>query len=142
MSNTKEKLWTKDFIIVSIINLIVTLIFYLLMVTTSSFAVNEYHATASQAGLATGIYIVGVLIGRLFTGRVIGTVGVKKILILGLVAFICTTGLYYIYAGIIFLLISRLINGMTAGITQRQQEPRLAQLLQIVGKEQEFATSA
>jgi MFS family permease len=129
MSNTKEKLWTKDFIIVSIINLIVTLIFYLLMVTTSSFAVNEYHATASQAGLATGIYIVGVLIGRLFTGRVIGTVGVKKILILGLVAFICTTGLYYIYAGIIFLLISRLINGMTAGITSTATGTMVAQIV-------------
>lgn len=63
---------------VSITNFIVLLIFYLLMVTTSSFAVNEYHATASQAGLATGIYIVGTLIGRLFTGRYISTFGVKK----------------------------------------------------------------
>ncbi|MCP1145778.1 MFS transporter [Lysinibacillus endophyticus] len=129
MSNTNEKLWTKDFIMVSITNFIVLLIFYLLMVTTSSFAVNEYHATASQAGLATGIYIVGTLIGRLFTGRYISTFGVKKIVVLGLIAFTCTTGLYFVHAGITFLLISRLINGMAAGITSTATGTLVAQIV-------------
>lgn len=114
---------------VSITNFIVLLIFYLLMVTTSSFAVNEYHATASQAGLATGIYIVGTLIGRLFTGRYISTFGVKKIVVLGLIAFTCTTGLYFVHAGITFLLISRLINGMAAGITSTATGTLVAQIV-------------
>ena len=119
---------------VSITNFIVLLIFYLLMVTTSSFAVKEYHATASQAGLATGIYIVGTLIGRLFTGRFIGTVGVKKIVILGLIAFTCTTGLYFVQAGITFLLISRLINGMAAGITSTATGTMAAQIVPMTRK--------
>ncbi|HWK22840.1 MAG TPA: MFS transporter [Ureibacillus sp.] len=134
MSKTNEKLWTKDFLMVSITNFIVLLIFYLLMVTTSSFAVKEYHATASQAGLATGIYIVGTLIGRLFTGRFIGTVGVKKIVILGLIAFTCTTGLYFVQAGITFLLISRLINGMAAGITSTATGTMAAQIVPMTRK--------
>jgi len=127
--NTNEKLWTKDFIMVSITNFIVLLIFYLLMVTTSSFAVNEYQATASQAGLATGIYIVGTLMGRLFTGRCIGTVGVKKIVTLGLIAFTCTTGLYFVHAGITILLISRLVNGMAAGMASTATGTMVAQIV-------------
>lgn len=134
MNNKNEKLWTKDFIMVSITNFIVLLIFYLLMVTTSSFAVNEYHASASQAGLATGIYIVGTLIGRLFTGRYIGSVGVKKILILGLIAFTCTTGLYFVQAGITFLLISRLVNGMAAGIASTATGTMVAQIVPMTRK--------
>ena len=51
MSNTSEKLWTKDFIIMSIINFIIMIIFYLLMVTMASYAVKEFHASVSQAGL-------------------------------------------------------------------------------------------
>lgn len=116
MSGIKEKLWTKDFLTVSVINFFVILIFYLLMVTTASFVVSEYHASASQGGLATGIYIVGTLIGRLFTGRVINSAGTKKVLVIGLIAFIITTGLYVVYAGIWLFLIIRLVNGMAAGI--------------------------
>lgn len=114
---------------VAITNFIVLLIFYLLMVTTSSYAVNEYDATTSQAGLATGIYIVGTLFGRLFTGRYIGSVGVKKIVILGLITFTCTTGLYFVQAGITFFLISRLVNGIAAGITSTATGTMAAQII-------------
>lgn len=78
MSHSREKLWTKDFIFVALMNFIVILIFYLLMVSIAAFATKEYDATTSQAGLATGIYIVGTLIGRLLTGRVINKIGSKK----------------------------------------------------------------
>ena len=84
MSNASEKLWTKEFITMSIINFIIMIIFYLLMVTMASYAVKEFHASVSQAGLVAGIYIVGTLIGRIVTGRIINKVGTKKILMIGL----------------------------------------------------------
>ncbi len=129
MSNAAEKFWTKDFITIALTNFIVILIFYLLMVTTSSFAVNEYHASSSQAGLATGIYIIGTLIGRLFTGRYINIIGTKKVVIIGLIAFTITTGLYFVHAGIMFLLICRLINGMAAGVTSTATGTMVAQII-------------
>ena len=79
MSNAGEKLWTKDFIIMSIINFVIMIIFYLLMVTMASYAVKQFHASVSQAGLVAGIYIVGTLLGRIVTGRIINKVGTKKI---------------------------------------------------------------
>lgn len=130
MSHSKDKLWTKDFIIVSLINFIVILIFYLLMVTIASFAKNEYDATTSQAGLATGIYIVGTLVGRLFSGRVINNVGAKKMMMIGLTAFIVTTALYFVHSGgITMLLIFRLINGVAAGIASTATSTIIAQII-------------
>jgi len=134
VSGIKEKLWTKDFLTVSVINFFVILIFYLLMVTTASFVVSEYHASASQGGLATGIYIVGTLIGRLFTGRVINSAGTKKVLVIGLIAFIITTGLYVVYAGIWLFLIIRLVNGMAAGIASTATGTMVAQIVPISRK--------
>ncbi len=84
MSHAQEKLWSKDFIIMSVINFLMLVIFYLLMVTIASFAVKDYHASASQAGLATGIYIIGTLFGRLGTGRFIDDFDRKKVLIIDL----------------------------------------------------------
>ncbi|WP_333474113.1 MFS transporter [Lysinibacillus sp. JK80] len=116
MNTTKPKLWTKNFIILSLVNFFLTLIFFLLNATIALYAVNEFNASTSQAGLVAGIFIIGALIGRLFTSPIMNKIGQKRILIIGLIFFILTTALYFIDKGISFLLISRFLNGITVGI--------------------------
>ncbi|MEH7382683.1 MFS transporter [Bacillus sp. JJ1533] len=124
-----QKLWTKDFIIVSSINFFLTFIFYLLVVIIAVYAVDEYHASTSQAGLVTGIFIVGTLIGRLFIGRYIDLIGRKNTLFIGLVLFTITTFLYFVHAGITFLLINRFIHGITLGIASTATGTIVAQII-------------
>lgn len=126
---SKSKLWTKDFIIVSSINFLLTLVFYLLIVIIGVYAVDEYHATASQAGLVTGIFIVGTLIGRLFIGRSIDLIGRKRTLFIGLILYILSTVLYFIHFGIGFLLITRLLHGITLGIASTATGTIVAQII-------------
>lgn len=71
MNQTNPKLWTKNFIILSSINFIMTLIFFLLNATITLYAINEFDASTGQAGIVAGIFIIGSLLGRLFTGRLI-----------------------------------------------------------------------
>src|SRR3954471_4986482 len=118
----------------SIINFIIMIIFYLLMVTMASYAVKEFHASVSQAGLVAGIYIVGTLIGRIVTGRIINKVGTKKILMIGLILFPITMSFYFIQAGIIVLIISRLVNGFAVGIASTAISTVVAQILPISRK--------
>ncbi|WP_071392933.1 MFS transporter [Bacillus tuaregi] len=125
----KPKLWTKDFIIVSSINFLLTLVFYLLIVIIGIYAVNEYQATASQAGLVTGIFIVGALIGRLAVGRFIDTVGRKRILFMGLILYTMAIAFYFIQIGITFLLITRLLHGITLGIASTATGTIVAQII-------------
>lgn len=125
----KSKLWTKDFIVVSSVNFFLTLIFYLLMVTIAVYAVNEFDATTSQAGLVTGIFIIGTLIGRLFIGRFIDSIGRKKTLYIGLIFFILTTLLYFVNYGIAFLLITRFIHGITLGMASTASGTIVAQII-------------
>ncbi|WP_102272782.1 MFS transporter [Cytobacillus massiliigabonensis] len=129
MKVSKSKLWTKDFIIVSSINFLLTLVFYLLIVIIGVYAVDEYHATASQAGLVTGIFIVGTLIGRLFIGRSIDSIGRKRTLFIGLILYILSTILYFIHFGIGFLLITRLLHGITLGIASTATGTIVAQII-------------
>ncbi len=60
----RPKLWTKDFIIVSTANFFLYFTFYLLMATVTIFATDRFHASPSAAGLASGIFVVGVLVAR------------------------------------------------------------------------------
>ena len=129
MEQSRPRLWTKDFVIVSSINFFITLIFYLLMVTLAIYAVNELNASTSQAGLISGIFIIGTLIGRLFIGRFIDSIGRKKTLFIGLIFFTLTTLLYFVDLGIGFLLVNRLIHGMAMGMASTATGTIVAQII-------------
>ncbi|MBD7943981.1 MFS transporter [Psychrobacillus sp. FSL K6-2684] len=129
MTVTKEKLWTKQFLIVSLINFMITLMFYLLIVTIASYAQSKYGASTSTAGLVSSIFIIGSLIGRLGTGRVIGDLGTKKTLWTGLVFFTITSILYFAAFNIGLLIIIRLLQGIAVGIAGTATGTIIAQIL-------------
>ncbi|WP_018393575.1 MFS transporter [Bacillus sp. 37MA] len=129
MNQSRPKLWTKDFIIVSSVNFFLTLIFYLLMVTLAVYAVNELDASTSQAGLISGIFIIGTLIGRLFIGRIMDSIGRKRTLFIGLIFFTLTTLLYFVNFGITFLLINRFIHGIALGVASTATGTIVAQII-------------
>ncbi len=129
VNQPRAKLWTKDFTIVSGVNFFVTLVFYLLIVIIGVYSVDKFHASTSQAGLVTGIFIVGSLIGRLLIGRFIESIGRRRTLIIGAVFFILTLLLYFLNFGITFLLITRLLHGIAAGMVGTATGTIVAQII-------------
>ncbi|WP_029268831.1 MFS transporter [Virgibacillus alimentarius] len=113
---TSTKLWTKDFLIVSTANFFLYFTFYLLMATISVFAVDQFQATPSEAGLASSIFIIGILIARIFAGGLVDTVGQKKILYIGFIFTLLTNFLYFTIDSLMFLYLIRLLNGAALGI--------------------------
>lgn len=112
----KPKLWTKNFMIVSAANFFLYFTFYLLMVTITVFAAEKFHASPSQAGLASSIFIVGILIARVFSGRYIDQVGWKNMLYIGFVLFLATTCSYFWVNDLGALMTNRFLNGAAMGI--------------------------
>ena len=112
----KEKLWTKDFVVIALTNFLIYVVFYLLMVTIASYAVDRFHASTSIAGLASGIFIIGILIGRLGAARVIEDVGSRKVLIAGTLFFIITSASYLAAINIPLLIINRFLHGFAYGV--------------------------
>lgn len=71
-----ERLWTRGFVLDTLINLGIYIIYYMLMVVIAVEAL-QMGATVAEAGLASGIYIIGVLLARLVGGRYIEITGRK-----------------------------------------------------------------
>jgi MFS family permease len=113
---TKERLWTKDFTIVAVINFLIYIVFFLLMVVMASHAVDKYHASAGMGGLVSGIFVFGILVGRLGTGRIIADVGSRRILIAGTLFFIVTSALYLAAASLPLLIAVRFLHGIAFGV--------------------------
>lgn len=125
----KEKLWTMDFITVFVINFLLYLVLYLLMVCIASYAVDKFHASANMAGLVAGIFIIGALIGRLGTGRIIEDIGNKKVLIVGSTFFIITAALYFVAISLPVLTTIRLLHGIAYGAVSTATGTILAKIL-------------
>ena len=117
MSGKNESLWTVPFVLDTGINLLVFLIYYLLMVIIAVVAKDELGATASEAGLAVGIYIIGTVVARIFTGRFVRVLGCRKILYGGLLLYLISTVLYFYIPNILVLDTVRFINSFAYGIT-------------------------
>jgi MFS family permease len=123
------KLWTKDFIFVSTINFLLTAVFYLLIVIIVAFAVSEYDASSSLAGLVSGIFIIGTLVGRLFVGRYIEEIGLRRALFIGLILFTLLSGLYLFSINIGTLLLVRFMHGVAMGLASTTTGTIVAQII-------------
>lgn len=112
----KPKLWTKNFIIGTFTNFFLLLNYYLLIVTMSIYAMNVFGSSPSEAGLASSIFVIGVLIARLFCGRLIEQVGRRKMLIAGIILSLAMTLLYFGVNNIWLLFVARSLHGIAYGI--------------------------
>lgn len=125
----KEKLWTREFLIISAINFLVILMFYLLMVTIAAYSKAKFDASTSTAGLVSSIFIIGSLIGRLGAGRIIGDLGTKRTLWVGLIFFAITSVMYFFAVHLGLLLVNRLLQGIAVGIAGTATGTFIAQIL-------------
>lgn len=125
----QEKLWTKDFVVVSVVNFFVFLTHFLLLVTIASYAVDKFHASTNIAGLVAGIFIIGALIGRLGTGRIIEGAGSKRVLIVSAIFFIITSVLYFAAFNLTLLIAIRFIHGIAFGAASTATGTIVAQII-------------
>ncbi|WP_087972116.1 MFS transporter [Oceanobacillus rekensis] len=112
----KARLWTKDFISISILNFFIMLSMYLLLVTMATFATETYNASASMAGLVASIFIIGSLVGRLYGGMKIEKLGNNKILLMGVILFLIMSLFYFIPMNIYGLITIRFLHGVGVGL--------------------------
>jgi MFS family permease len=125
----KERLWTKDFITVSVINFLIYLVYYSLFVIIASYAIDKFHASTSIAGLVASIFVIGMLIGRLGTGRIIAEIGSKRVLIAGAIFYIITSALYFAAINLSLLIIIRFLHGVAFGAASTATGTIVAQII-------------
>jgi len=111
----EEKLFNKHFIGITVINFVVYLVYYLLMVIMAVIAQDNLHASLSQAGFASGIYIIGTLLARLFMGKQLELLGRKMVLRAGAIFYLVTTIAYLFTPTIGVLYLVRFLNGFGYG---------------------------
>lgn len=84
----EDKLFNKHFVGITVLNFIVYMVYYLFTVIIAFVATKELGAKTSEAGLATGIYILGTLLARLIFGKQLEVLG-RRLVLRGGAIFTC-----------------------------------------------------
>lgn len=116
MDNANNRLWTRSYILNNVTCFIINVSYYMLMVVMTDYAVSRLGATLSMAGLATGAFIVGALLARIFMGGQIERIGLKRSAYLGLTVFLLGLILNFFISDIWLLSAARCIQGLGFGI--------------------------
>lgn len=112
----KAALWTKDYIIICIINLILFFGYSLLTPTFPMF-IKDIGGNDSQIGMITSVFTIASLVTRPFSGMAIDRIGRKVIFILGIILIGICMFLYSWCGAIWMLLILRVFNGIGVGLS-------------------------
>ena len=113
----KPSLWSKEFVLVTLVNFFTAVNFYLLMIIVAEFAMKRFDAVPAQAGLAASIFVIGTLAARMFVGAWMTRFGCKRVLLIGVVGGFVMTLLYFASKNIAILLLVRFFHGVAFGVT-------------------------
>lgn len=110
----REPLWTRDFILISIASLFITMGFQMLLPVLPVFSA-ELGGSDSWAGLVVGIFTISAVLMRPVAGRLLDKQGRRGVFILGLIIFLVCVVAYNWTSTIFVLLILRFIHGFGWG---------------------------
>ncbi|MCL6570593.1 MAG: MFS transporter [Bacillus sp. (in: Bacteria)] len=127
----KQKLWTKSFMSISLSNFFLFLTFYVLLVTLPIYAIEEFHSTASEAGLMTTVFLISAIISRPLAGQWLERTGHKKVLLTALLIFAGASILYFFPSTITGFLLIRLLHGIGFGMATTAAGAIVADLIPI-----------
>ncbi|WP_208607639.1 MFS transporter [Paenibacillus pectinilyticus] len=113
---TRERIWTKNFVVVCMSSFFMFLTFYILATAFPLYVKDSLHGSQQQMGLSITIYVIGGVLVRPFSGQWVDRYGKKKMAIIGMVIFLLACLSYFSAKGMFLFLVIRLIHGMSYAI--------------------------
>lgn len=114
ITQTDKGLWTKNFIIINVINLLIFFGFQMLLPTLPLYA-KKLGGTNSIIGLVTGSFVVSSVIIRPISGLLLDKLGRQKVFLVGAFIFIVSVFSYSFVPFISAILMVRFIHGFGWG---------------------------
>jgi MFS family permease len=111
----RDKLWTRNFTLIGIANLLMAIAFYFLLPTLPLYLKETLGATSSQVGLVLAFYTIAALLIRPFIGYAIDSIGRKFIYLLSFIIFSALFVGYIFAISIGLMMVMRFLHGLTWG---------------------------
>ena len=110
-----DRIFTKNFIALALINLLIMVAYYLLFVISGPYALEHFQVSPSTGGLVAGLMVLGCLAGRFVTGHFIGQAGCRTVLFVGIGIYTLSMGCYFLAHTLPLFMLVRFLSGVGVG---------------------------
>ncbi|GEN31625.1 MFS family permease [Cerasibacillus quisquiliarum] len=107
---SKPKLWTREFLGISLSSFFLFLPFYILMITLPIYTLNDLEGNKTQVGLIVTLFLIAAVIIRPFTGKLLDIFGKREMLYFSLSLYLIATLGYLIINHFTTLLILPMLS--------------------------------
>jgi len=111
----QQPLWTKNFVTICLVNLMVFTSFYFLLPTLPVFIADVLKGDESDVGYNIGVLSLTAVLVRPLSGFALDAAGRKKVLVLALAAFTLAMAAYNLVTSIALLFALRVLHGISWG---------------------------
>lgn len=111
----RRGLWTRSFVVISLVNFLNAVVFLLLMIVMSKVATERFGASPAVAGLSASIFVIGAFVTRPFIGKRIHRIGQTKTLYIGSFLSVLLTLVYFAANNNGLLILVRFLHGAAHG---------------------------
>ena len=112
-----EKVWNRDFTLLTISNFLMCCAYYSLISTIPVYISNELHATGSVVGLVLASYVIAAILIRPFCGFGLDKFGRKSIFLAALFIYAMIFNTYLFASTLLIMVFIRFAHGLTWGLT-------------------------
>ena len=114
-SKFSDHIFTKNFIALALINLLIMMAYYLLFVISGPYALDHFQVSPSTAGLVAGMMVLGCLVGRFVTGHFIAKTGCRRVLFIGIGIYTLSMACYFVAHTLPLFMLVRFVSGVGVG---------------------------
>lgn len=109
------RFWTPSFVVLTLANLFGSLVFFVMATATATLATRLFGATTAQAGIATGLFLIGAVVARGTAGPLVGRLGLRGTLLTSTTWYALTSVAYLVVGTLDHLMALRFLNGLGFG---------------------------
>ncbi|MHB8917564.1 MAG: MFS transporter [Desulfocucumaceae bacterium] len=117
MNQPKQPLWTRNFVLICLVNMMVFTSFYFLLPTLPVFIAEVLKGDASDIGYNIGVLSLTAVLVRPLAGFLLDSVGRKKVLIVAFIFFVLAMAAYSLVTSLTLLFVLRVLHGLSWGFT-------------------------
>ncbi|MEK8132198.1 MFS transporter [Paenibacillus filicis] len=115
-SPDEPRLWTRDFILLTLSNLLLYLNLQMITPALPSYVTDAFGANQFDVGLVISLFALTAIIARIFAGRLLKTGPRLAILLFGLAFYVLSTSSFYAAGTFLLFLGIRLLYGIGFGV--------------------------
>ncbi len=112
----RERLWTKNFVLTALVNIMVFFNAHLLLSTLAIYAISRFRVGDAAGGTAASLFVIGALVIRPLSGLLMARLPIKALFLFCLGIFVITPVLLGFAPSYPVLLVERFVHGLAFGV--------------------------